>query len=230
MQGLPIHLSNFPRKYLGLPLSTRGLKTIDVQPLINKAASMFTPWYGTNIAMAGRGTHVKSVVTSQAIFHLMPLVIPPNILQTFNKLERSIFWVGTHKVMGANARINWKSVCRPKEKGSLGIIDHEKFARALRLCWPWLHWKDPSKAWIGNELPCDEADMDLFYAATTITIGDGCTVSFWHSPWLDGSKPNERSIFDISTWKNFIVHKAYLHDFWVAKLNTSACIYLNQKG
>jgi hypothetical protein len=25
--------------------------------------------------------------------------------------------------------------------------------------------KDPSKAWIGNDHPCEEADMDLFYAA-----------------------------------------------------------------
>jgi hypothetical protein len=35
------------------------------------------------------------VVTSQAIFHLTPLVIPPGILQTFNKLERS-FFLGRH--------------------------------------------------------------------------------------------------------------------------------------
>jgi hypothetical protein len=30
-------------------------------------------------------------------------------------------------------------VCRPKEKGGLGIIDLDKFARALQLRWWWLH-------------------------------------------------------------------------------------------
>jgi hypothetical protein len=42
--------------------------------------------------------------------------------------------------------VKWSIVCRPKEKGGLGILDLDKFAWALRLRWPWLRWKDPSKA------------------------------------------------------------------------------------
>jgi hypothetical protein len=30
-----------------------------------------------------------------------------------------------------------------------------------------------------------EEDMDLFYAATSITIGDGKKSQFWEAPWLD---------------------------------------------
>jgi hypothetical protein len=51
--------------------------------------------------------------------------------------------------------------------------------------------------------------MDLFYAATTITIGDGRITSFWHSPWLASTKPKDiaLSIFAISSQKNFTVKK-----------------------
>jgi hypothetical protein len=84
--------------------------------------------------------------------------------------------------------------------------------------------------WIGNKHPCDEVDMEFFYAATTITVGNGRIASFLHSPWLDGRKPKDiaPSIFAIATRKNLAVHKAYLHEFWIAKLNTSADISLNQ--
>jgi hypothetical protein len=42
--------------------------------------------------------------------------------------------------------------------------------------------------------------MELFYVATTITIRDGITDSFWHTPWLHGRRPKEfaPSIFAIS--------------------------------
>jgi hypothetical protein len=45
--------------------------------------------------------------------------------------------------------------------------------------------------------------MDLFYAVTTITIGDRRIVSFWHSPWLASIKPKDiaPSIFAISSQK-----------------------------
>jgi hypothetical protein len=44
----------------------------------------------------------------------------------------------------------------------LGILELDKFARALKLWWPWLLWKHPFKAWIRNDHPCNDADMDFF--------------------------------------------------------------------
>jgi hypothetical protein len=54
MQCLPIQRATFPIKYLGLPLSHRSIKNIDVQPLVDKATSKLVPWHGKNIAAAGR--------------------------------------------------------------------------------------------------------------------------------------------------------------------------------
>ena len=141
---------------MGLPLSHRRLKAIDMQPLVDKVASKLVPWHGKNIATAGRGTLVKSVITSQAIYHLTPLVIPSSILLSVNKLERAFLWAAADKVSGGQCKVNWKIVCRPKDKGGLCIMDLDKFARALRLRWPWLQWKDPTKAWIGKENPCNK--------------------------------------------------------------------------
>jgi hypothetical protein len=86
-----------------------------------------------------------------------------------------------------------------------------------------LLWKHPSKAWIGNDHPCDKADMDFFDATTTIPIRDGRTASFWHVPWLHGRKPKDivSSIFAISKRKNFTVSKGMHHEFWITKLKTN---------
>jgi hypothetical protein len=68
-------------------------------------------------------------------------------------------------------------------------MDINKFAIASRLKWPWLHWKYLSKAWVGDDHPCNEADMDIFYA--TITISDGRIASFCDAPKLQGRKPKD---------------------------------------
>jgi hypothetical protein len=54
-------------------------------------------------------------------------------------------------------------VCSPKSMGGLGILDLEKFERALRLWWPWYEWTDLGCAWMGMGKPCNEEDMKLFH-------------------------------------------------------------------
>jgi hypothetical protein len=46
-------------------------------------------------------------------------------------------------------------------------------------------------------------DMNLFYAATNITMGHGKKTLFWEAPWLNGSKRRDIAplIYIISTSK-----------------------------
>jgi hypothetical protein len=69
--------------------------------------------------------------------------------------------------------VNWTRTTLPKEYGDLGILDLNRFSKALRLRWLWHEWASPKKAWVGTELPCNQQDRLLFIACTTITLGDG---------------------------------------------------------
>ena len=62
--------------------------------------------------------------------------------------------------------------------------------------------------------------MDLFYASTTITVGDGAKTHFWEAPWLDGHKPKDIAplIFLASSRKNWSIHQALLNEAWVQKI------------
>ena len=170
--------------------------------------------------MAGQGTLVKSVLASQAIYHLTPLLIPRGLIAKLNKIYRAFFWAGTDKASGGKCKVNWDVVCRPTELGGLGFLHTDKFARALRLRWPWLLWKDPNKIWAGLGTPCTKEDMDLFYASTTITVGDGAKTHFWEAPWLHGRKPKEIAplIFCASLRKNWTINQALLNNVWVRKI------------
>jgi hypothetical protein len=39
------------------------------------------------------------------------------------------------------------------------------------------------------ELPTDSTDEALFFAATSVTVGNGKTAQFWTSSWINGLSP-----------------------------------------
>ena len=106
----------------------------------------------------------------------------------------------------------------------MGILDLERFSRALRLRWLWDEWKAPEKPWVGFETPNDASDRQLFNAATRVTIGDGKKASFWSSSWLDGKPPKDMAplVFKASRRKNRTVHDALTEHTWVADIAVEA--------
>jgi hypothetical protein len=206
--------------YLGLPLSVGALRKADFQPLEDKTAGKIPAWNGKFITTAGRTALVKSVLSSQSIYHLTSLNVPADSMHNMKKVERAFSWAGTDKVSGGKCKVNWDIVCRPKHLGGLGVLNRELFARALRLRCPWQEWKEPNKIWVGLGNPCDDTDMDLFYASTTITLGNGKKTPFWKAPWLNGNRPIDIAplIYNISTRKNWNVKKAMANNGWISKI------------
>lgn len=52
--------------------------------------------------------------------------------------------------------------------GGLGIKDMEAFSLAFRLRWEWFRWDEEDWPWKGAATSCDQSDMDLFAACTTL--------------------------------------------------------------
>lgn len=70
LQNFPGKICKFPGKYLGLPLHTRKLRRIEVQPLLDKIGARLPGWKGRMLSTSGRETLVKTVLSSQPIYHM----------------------------------------------------------------------------------------------------------------------------------------------------------------
>jgi len=113
--------------------------------------------------------------------------------------------------------VAWIRVCTTTIYGGLGIIDLEKFSRALRLRWLWYSWDDRARPWRGMELLVDKDDIALFNAATRVILGNGERAMFWTSRWLQGEAPGMLypALLQHIKRKNSIVKEALTDSKWV---------------
>jgi hypothetical protein len=230
LDGIPATCASFPLRYLGLTLSVWHLRRRYFQHLEDKCASKLPTWNGKLLNMAGRVSLVKSELASQAIYHLTPLTILPSTLKYINKLEQALLWVAKESTSSAKCEVNWETMCRPKMYGGgIGVLHMDKFTMALRLWWPWLEWKSKDKIWVETGNPCSNNDMDLFYAATTIALGNGKKNSFWHDPWVGGKmlKYIAPKIFEHCKRKSWTVAQDVFDNEWITKFGTEATLSID---
>ena len=129
-------------------------------------------------------------------------------------------WKQEEEITGASCKVNWATVCTPTTHGGLGILDLERFSRALRLRWLWIAWTDPGRLCVGTAPPCCDQDLALFAAATTVTIGDGSTALFWHSRWIGPCTLAAAylGLYNHSKQKRRTVQEAIRDDNWIKDL------------
>ena len=209
-----------PCKYLGLPLSVRKPRRIEIQPLLDRAAARVPPWKGKLFNRAGRLALVNSTLTAILTYYLTCFALDKWAIKRINKIRRSFLWAGDEEANGGKCLVNWQRVCSPKRLGGLGIKDVAAYGRALRLRWLWYEWDVIARPWKGTQVPCDDADRRLFAACTTITLGNGHTASFWESRWLHGESPREIApdVQPLAWRKNLTVREALTEGRWMAGL------------
>jgi hypothetical protein len=93
-------LTNFPMKYLGLPLVVGRLKKVHLQPLLDKSRSRLAPWQGKMMSSAARIYLTKTVLTAQPIYHLTSLKLPDETLEDIDKIRRKFLWAGGENISG----------------------------------------------------------------------------------------------------------------------------------
>lgn len=87
-------MCKFPGKYLGLPLHIQKLRRIEVQPPIDKIGSRLPGWKGRLLSTSGRETLVKTMLSSQPIYHMTAFPEQKWLVKKIDHLRRSFLWRG----------------------------------------------------------------------------------------------------------------------------------------
>jgi hypothetical protein len=218
---LQVPVRSFPCQYLGLPLHHRKLTKAELQPIIDSVAARLPKWRGKLLNAAARLALVNSVLSAVPIYMLTVFQLGKWAIKRIDKIRRDFLWKSKNDDKKGVCLVNWKTVCRPKSMGGLGILDLHLFSRALRLRWKWYEWTDRKRPWVGSKTPCDSIDSSLFDACTKINIGRGNIAKFWTSRWLDGAAPADiaPSLYNLTRLKKLTVEQAMANDRWMTGMN-----------
>jgi len=138
---LPCQLSDFPCKYLGVPLSPLKLTKEQVQPIIEKIADRLPSWKADLLTKAGRMILVQFVLTSMLIYIIMALDLPPWALKAIDKIRRGFLWKGRRDARGGHCLLAWPKVARPRNLGGLGISQQQQHSLFSQASWGRLEMK-----------------------------------------------------------------------------------------
>lgn len=187
-ENLPCPVSDFPCKYLGVPLSPHKLTRNQIQPLIDKIADRLPSWKADLLTKTGRKNLVQSVLTSMTVYLLMALDLPPWALKAIDKCRRGFLWKGRKEVRGGHCLIAWPKVARPIELGGLGISSLQHLGWALNLRWLWLQKTEPDKVWNFFTVHAPKQVRAFFSVAVISEVGNGKNTCFWTDRWLHGQR------------------------------------------
>ena len=133
LEPFPGAYNTFSCRYFGLQLHTRSLQKVDVQHLIEKIGNRLPRWKGRLLNRAGRLTLVQSVLSSMPTYHSTIFSLAVWARKQIDKIRHSFLWKGDDNANDGHCMVNWPTVSKPKDMGGLGVIDLDKFGRALRV-------------------------------------------------------------------------------------------------
>jgi hypothetical protein len=183
------------------------------------------------LSYGGRLVLINSILSSLAMFMLSFYEVPKCVLHKLDFYRSRFFWQGDdHKKKYKLTK--WRIICRPKDKGGLGVIDLGIQNRCLLSKWlfnlisTYGVWQQLLRnKYLGNKSitqvirkPGDSQFWsglmnikDLFLSMGKFKLQDGKQIRFWEDKWLGDNtlKVQYPNLYNIVWKKSAIVTKIF---------------------
>lgn len=71
------------------------------------------------------------MLSAMPIYLMTSIKAPKQMVEDIDKMIRRFLWAGDSELSGGKCKVAWTTVAKPVEYGGLGIIELDKFSRAL---------------------------------------------------------------------------------------------------
>jgi hypothetical protein len=198
------NIASMPFPYLGIPMGTTKPTIRDLSPLTDRIERRLTA-SASFLSYGDRLILVNSVLSSMPIHFLSTLDIPDGVIDVIDKARRNCLWRKRKDDEKVHSLASWDMVCKPKNKGGLGIINLKiqnkclmmkqlhKFYNNVDLPWVKLirnsyYYKEVPHAvstcgsfWWRNIMKY----FDIYRQVAHCKLGNGETILFWSDNWND---------------------------------------------
>lgn len=198
----PFESGCLPVRYLGLPLLSKRMSVNDYSPLVERVRKRLSSLTARHLSLVGRLPLIASVIHSLVNFWMSVFKLPKQCIKEIDQLCSAFLWSGP--ALNTN-KVVWSDVCKPKEKGGLGLRSLEEMNKVstLKLIWRilsynslwvrWIRhylirkgsfWNTNSKISLGSWLWKKILKYrDIAHKLTMVEVRSGTTVSLWYDIW-----------------------------------------------
>jgi len=143
-----LHMSEgtLPVKYLGVPLITKRLTSIDCEALVNKITTRVDSWLVKKLTFAGPLQLISSVLLSMQVFWANFFILPKKVIRLIEQKLNWFLWSG--RDTKAHVKVAWSKLGVPKKEGGLGIKRIEIWNKASMLNHIWNLFTKVGSLWV----------------------------------------------------------------------------------
>jgi hypothetical protein len=199
------NIASMPFPYLGIPMGTTKPTIRDLSPLTDRIERRLTA-SASFLSYGDRLILVNSVLSSMPIHYLSTLDIPDGVIDVIDRARRNCLWRKRKDDEKVHSLAAWEMVCKPKNKGGLGIINLKIQNKCLMMKQLHKFYNNVDLPWVKlirnsyyyKEVPhavtvCGSfwwrsimRMFELYRQVTHCKIGSGETILFWSDNWNNG--------------------------------------------
>ncbi|XP_073059743.1 uncharacterized protein [Primulina eburnea] len=127
---------NWPIKYLGAPLGGDPKSAEFWEPVLSKMSKKLASWKKSFLSRGGRLMLIKSVLSAMPTYYMSLFRVPARVEKKMEKMKRDFLWDGADGENHCHV-VGWNHVCKPKERGGLGLGNIRFTNKALLGKWWW---------------------------------------------------------------------------------------------
>jgi hypothetical protein len=161
-----------PFTYLGLPLGITKPSVQDLMPMFYRTERKVTANF-TLMSYTGRVTYINSLLTSIATLTMCSVKLNPKILEHYEKIRRHCLWnKKADDGDKCSLLVAWNMVCRPKNKGGVGILNLKVQNEALLLKYLHKFYNKVNTPWV-------KLIWDTYYREKIPHVSEACGSAWW---------------------------------------------------